>query len=146
MSTVFQRPCQYLSSLRCTYRHNALLSDAQLHSDRISYLLGQGLGGIIFPPYSEAFGRKKLYIVSTGSYSIFCVMIAVVPSLAGIVIGRFMTGVLSGIPTTVTAGSIEDLFNAKDRIWFIFLWAMISNLGLALGPIMSAYIIAGLGW
>lgn len=146
MSTVFQRPCQCLSSLRCTYRHNALLSDAELHSDRTSYLLGQGLGGIIFSPYSEAFGRKKLYIVSTGLYSIFCAMIAVVPSLAGIVISRFMTGVLSGIPTTITAGSIEDLSNAKDRIWFIFLWSMISNLGLALGPIMSAYIIAGLGW
>ncbi|KAI1854654.1 hypothetical protein JX265_007478 [Neoarthrinium moseri] len=110
------------------------------------YLLGQGVGGVIFPPYSEAFGRKKLYIVSTGLYSIFCVMIAVVPSLAGVAIGRFMTGVLSGIPTTITSGSIEDLFNAKDRIWCIFLWAMISNLGLALGPIMSAYIIAALGW
>lgn len=143
MSTVFQQPCQYLSLLRCTYRHNALLSDAKLHSDKTSYLLGQGLGGVIFPPYSEAFGRKKLYIVSTGLHSIFCVMIVVVPSLAVIVIGCFMTGVLSGIPITITA---EDLFNAKDQIRSIFLWAMISNLGLALGPIMSAYIIVGLGW
>lgn len=110
------------------------------------YLLGQGVGGVIFPPYSESFGRKKLYIWSTGLYSIFCVFTAVVPSVAGIVIGRFMTGVLSGIPTTITPGSIEDLSNAKDRIWCIFVWAMISNFGMALGPIMSAYIIVALDW
>ncbi|KAF3006312.1 hypothetical protein E8E14_000271 [Neopestalotiopsis sp. 37M] len=110
------------------------------------YLLGQGVGGVIFPPYSESFGRKKLYIWSTGLYSIFCVFTAVVPSVAGIVIGRFMTGVLSGIPTTITPGSIEDLSNAKDRIWCIFLWAMISNFGMAMGPIMSAYIIVALEW
>lgn len=68
------------------------------------------------------------------------------PSLAGIVIGRFVTGFLSAIPTVVVAGSIEDMFNAKDRIWLIFLWAMVSNMGLITGPIMSTYITALLGW
>lgn len=111
-----------------------------------SYLLGQLVGGIIFPPYSEAFGRKKLYIVSTGFYSVFCVMVGVVPSLAGVAVGRFCSGFLSAIPTIVVAGSIEDMFNSKDRVWLIFLWAMVANMGLALGPIMSVYITESLGW
>ena len=29
------------------------------------YLIGQGIGGTFFPPYSEVFGRKVLYIIST---------------------------------------------------------------------------------
>jgi len=53
---------------------------------------------------------------------------------------------LSAIPTTVVAGSIEDMFNTKDRIWMIYLWAMVSNIGLITGPIMSTYITAALGW
>ncbi|KAJ5950779.1 uncharacterized protein N7479_009192 [Penicillium vulpinum] len=110
------------------------------------YLLGQMVGGIIFPPYSEAFGRKNLYIVSTGFYSVFCVMVGVVPSLAGVVVGRFFSGFLSAIPTIVVAGSIEDMFNSKHRVWLIFLWAMVANMGLALGPIMSIYITVHLGW
>ncbi|KAM5444755.1 hypothetical protein MferCBS31731_000210 [Microsporum ferrugineum] len=85
------------------------------------YLLGQGMGGIIFPPYSESFGRKKLYIVSTGLYSVFCVIVGVVPSISGAIVGRFFTGFLSAIPTIVVAGSIEDMFNSKDRIWLIFM-------------------------
>jgi MFS family permease len=104
------------------------------------------LGGIIFPPYSEAFGRKKLYIVSTGFYSIFCVIVGLVPSLAGVVVGRFFSGFLSAIPTIIVAGSIEDIFNSKDRLWLIFLWAMVANMGLALGPIMSIYITVHLTW
>ncbi|KAF4627954.1 hypothetical protein G7Y89_g10196 [Cudoniella acicularis] len=110
------------------------------------YLLGQGLGGIIFSPFSETFGRKILYIISTALYGVFCMVIAVVPSLAGVVIGRFSTGFLSAIPTTVVVGSIEDMFNSKGRVWLVFLWAMVSNIGLVLGPIMSTYITAALGW
>ncbi|KAJ5095925.1 hypothetical protein NUU61_005281 [Penicillium alfredii] len=110
------------------------------------YLIGQVLGGIILPPYSEAFGRKKLYIVSTGLYSIFCVLVGVIPSLAGPIIGRLSSGFLSAIPTIVVAGSIEDMFNSKDRIWLIFLWAMVANIGMVLGPIMSIYIIVHLSW
>lgn len=87
-----------------------------------------------------------LYIVSTGLYSIFCVVVSVVPSLAGVVVGRFFSGFLSAIPTVVVAGSIEDMFNAKDRVWLIFLWAMVANMGLALGPIMSTYITVHLSW
>ncbi|KAM5444504.1 hypothetical protein MaudCBS49596_007951 [Microsporum audouinii] len=110
------------------------------------YLLGQGIGGIIFPPYSESFGRKKLYIVSTGLYSVFCVIVGVVPSISGAIVGRFFSGFLSAIPTIVVAGSIEDMFNSKDRIWLIFMWVMVANMGLTLGPIMSIYIIARLDW
>ncbi|KAL4909128.1 hypothetical protein BDW74DRAFT_174340 [Aspergillus multicolor] len=110
------------------------------------YLFGQGIGGIIFPAYSEAFGRKNLYIISTGLYSVFCVIVGVVPSIAGVVVGRFFSGFLSAIPTIVVAGSIEDMFNSKGRVWMIFLWAMVANMGLVLGPIMSVYIIARLGW
>ncbi|KAM0122985.1 hypothetical protein ACP6JC_000393 [Aspergillus fumigatus] len=87
-----------------------------------TYLLGQALGGILFPPYSEAFGRKKLYIISTALYSISCLVVAAVPSLSGATVGRFVSGFLSAIPTTVVIGSIEDMFNARDRVWMLQIW------------------------
>ena len=100
----------------------------------------------MFPPYSEVFGRRKLYIVSTALYSVFCVVVSAVPSLSGVIIGRFVSGFLSAIPTIVVAGSVEDMFNSKGRIWLMFLWAMVANMGLIIGPIMSTYITAALGW
>ncbi|KAL4877939.1 major facilitator superfamily domain-containing protein [Aspergillus karnatakaensis] len=110
------------------------------------YLLGQGIGGVLFPATSEAFGRKRLYIISTALYSVFCVLVGVVPSIAGVVVGRFLSGFLSAMPTIVVAGSIEDMFNSKSRVWLIFLWALVANTGLVIGPIMSIYIISSLDW
>lgn len=104
------------------------------------------IGGIIFPAWSEAFGRKKLYIISTGLYSILCLIVGIVPSITGVAVGRFFSGFLSAVPAIIVAGSIEDMFNAKDRVWLIFLWAIVANMGLALGPIMGIYIIAHLSW
>jgi len=109
-------------------------------------MIGHATGGIIFPSYSEAFGRKKLYIISTGLYGIFCVIVGISPSVTAVAISRLISGFLSAIPTIVVAGSIEDMFNSKDRVWLIFLWAMVANIGLCMGPIMSTYITAHLGW
>lgn len=79
-------------------------------------------------------------------YCISCLIIGLVPSISGVVIGRFFSGFMSAIPTAVVPGSIEDLYNAKDRIVFIFLWAMLANTGLIIGPIMGTYIVSTLGW
>ena len=75
------------------------------------YLIGQGTGGVFFPPYSETFGRKTLYIVSTLGFYICCIISAAVPSLPVIVLARFVADILSAVSTIIVAGSIEDIYN-----------------------------------
>ncbi|CAG7960125.1 unnamed protein product [Penicillium salamii] len=111
-----------------------------------TYLLGQGIGGIVFPPYSESFGRKNLYITSTVLYSCFCALIGAVDSPAATIVGRLVTGLLSAIPTSIITGSIEDMFNAKARIWMMLSYIGAANLGVVMGPVMSSYITLALGW
>ncbi|OJJ70325.1 hypothetical protein ASPBRDRAFT_197040 [Aspergillus brasiliensis CBS 101740] len=111
-----------------------------------TYLLGQGLGGIVFPPYSESFGRKKLYIFSASLYSVFCLIIAAVPSIPSLVVGRFITGFLSAIPTVVITGSIEDMFNTHDRIFVMLIYVSMACMGVSAGPIISSYISVRFGW
>lgn len=103
-------------------------------------MLGQGLGSIVFPPYSEVFGRKNLYVISTALFGVTCAMVAI-PSPGGPITGRLLSGFLGAIPTTVVAGSIEDLFNSRHRIWVIAVWTVSWNIGSSLGPIYSDYII-----
>jgi hypothetical protein len=38
------------------------------------------------------------------------------------------------------------MYNAKDRVWVICVWAIVANLGLVVGPIYSTFITADLGW
>ncbi|RAL02525.1 putative MFS multidrug transporter [Aspergillus ibericus CBS 121593] len=110
------------------------------------YLIGQAIGGVVFPPYSEVFGRKKLYVASSALYCLFCIVIASVPSLIGVVVGRLFCGFLSAIPTTVVVGSIEDIFNSRERVWVVCIWTMFANLGLVVGPILSTFVVADTNW
>lgn len=111
-----------------------------------TYLIGQGIGGVFFPPYSEIFGRKTLYIVSTFVYCVFSIITASVHALPAIIIARFLSGLASAVPTIVVAGSIEDLFNTRARVWMIFIWAVIGNAAVCVGPIYSAYVTQSVGW
>lgn len=111
-----------------------------------TYLIGQGIGGIFFPPYSEVFGRKTLYIVSTFAYAVFSVVTAAVHSLPTIIVARFLSGLASANPTIVVAGSMEDMYNVKARVWMIFVWAVVGNAAVCVGPIYSSYVTGNLGW
>lgn len=110
------------------------------------YLIGQTIGGAVFPPFSESFGRKKLYVISTVFYSLFCILIGKVPTIAGIVVGRFGSGFLSAIPTVIATGSIEDLWDTRARVWWMFWWALLANLGILAGPVFGELITAQAAW
>ncbi|KAK2594942.1 hypothetical protein QQS21_007345 [Conoideocrella luteorostrata] len=111
------------------------------------YFCGQAVGGVIFPPYSESFGRKNLYLFSIALFGIFNIVIPTIPSLSAIFVGRFVTGFASSIPSVVAAGAVEDLFDERTRLWLVTLWLIIANLSLAVGPIFAAYVAASAaGW
>ncbi|KAK3389263.1 major facilitator superfamily transporter [Podospora didyma] len=110
------------------------------------YNLGQAFGGLLTPALSELIGRRTPYLVSCAVFSIFCLLIAVVPHQSSVWLGRFVTGFASAVPAVVTAGSIEDMFDSKQRVWLIVLWNAGSTAGLCFGPIYGAYIISALNW
>ncbi|KAE8378046.1 major facilitator superfamily domain-containing protein [Aspergillus bertholletiae] len=114
--------------------------------DFILFLLGQVIGTIVLPPWSETFGRKRLYLISSTLSSACCVVVGVPHSLAAVIIGRGGTGMLAAIPYTVGGGSVEDMWSSQPRIWVMFLWTIASNLGLCVGPIMGTYISVLLNW
>jgi MFS family permease len=57
-----------------------------------------------------------------------------------------MTGLASSVPSVVIAGSTEDMFNTKQRVWIVVLWNAGTTAGLCFGPIYAAYISEALGW
>ncbi|KAI4750660.1 MFS general substrate transporter [Aureobasidium sp. EXF-3400] len=98
------------------------------------------------PPCSEALGRHNPYLYSTAVYSIACLIVGVVPHVAGVFIGRFFSGFASAVPSVVLAGSIEDLFGDESRLWWILVWNSFTTLGLTVGPIYGSFIAASIGW
>lgn len=85
-------------------------------------------------------------MVSTVFYSIFCAIIGAVSHPAAAAIGRIVTGFLSAAPSVVIAGSIEDMFDTRERIWLTLPYMAVADFGIATGPVMSTYITAAWGW
>jgi MFS family permease len=111
-----------------------------------TYSFGQAVGSILIPQFTEAFGRRQFYLWSTGAFSVTCVVTGVTPSIVGVAFGRFLGGLASAVPAVVVAGSVEDLFDERSRIWLIWLWNCLTVAGQVLGPVYSTYIAARFGW
>ena len=110
------------------------------------YLLGQVLGASLIFPYADKFGRRTLYVASAFLYSLFCLPVAATSNIAGVVVGRFITGLISAVPAVTTRGSLQDLFGAEGRIWALFCWALATNLGVVIGPVYASYVAVSLNW
>ena len=73
------------------------------------YLLGQALSGLLFPPICESFGGRTVYVGSTIGFAASCLLIAAWPHLVAVVLGRFISGLMSAMPGVVATGSIENM-------------------------------------
>ncbi|TQN65720.1 putative transporter [Colletotrichum shisoi] len=110
------------------------------------YQLGQAVGGFLIPPFSELFGRRLPYLTSCAAFCVFSLLTGVIRSPAAVYVGRFIAGLASAVPSVVIAGSVEDMFNTKRRVWIIVLWNAGTTVGLCLGPIYAAHISEAVGW
>ncbi|MCJ1377509.1 hypothetical protein MMC17_000604 [Xylographa soralifera] len=110
------------------------------------YLVGQVIGGVVLPPYSESFGRRTLFVATTLFYASFCAVAGAVPSLKAVFFGRFMSGLLSSAPNAVVTGSIENMYKSEERVWPIFGYEVAGVLGLSMRPIFGTYIATSIGW
>ncbi|USW58751.1 Putative major facilitator superfamily, MFS transporter superfamily [Septoria linicola] len=93
------------------------------------YLLGQALGGLVFPPLAESFGGQTIYTTCTIGFAACCLIIGACPSVPVIIIGRFVSGFLSAMPAVVACGSIENIWDTKAHLGWQWLFYFAAILG-----------------
>lgn len=94
----------------------------------------------MLPAYTETFGRKISNATAAGLYVVFCIIIGVPRSLAAVTVGRFLSGVVSTLPTVVGSGCIGDIWGVRARLWAIDIWIKGSIVGIALGPLFATFV------
>ncbi|PQE13049.1 MFS multidrug transporter protein [Rutstroemia sp. NJR-2017a BBW] len=110
------------------------ISNAQsLIAFSLMYGLGEALGSIVIPPYTEAFGRKPTYLVAAFLLPISCLITGTIYSVAGVYVGRFIMGATGSVSATVVVGSLEDMWEPSAQGWAIYSWVLTAGLGVALG-------------
>nr|POE79843.1 putative efflux pump kojt [Quercus suber] len=81
------------------------------------YLVGFGVGALVAGPFSEAFGRNPIYIVTLLLYMIFIMASGLAPNIGAQLAFRFLAGFFGSTPLTCAGGSISDLWNPLERVY-----------------------------
>lgn len=103
---------------------------------------------MVFAPLSEvpAVGRNWVYMPSFLLYVILQVPTALVNNIAGLVILRFITGLVAAPPLANGAASVGDVFNGHGVSYAIPLWAVATVFGPSMGPLIGSVFTQVLNW
>lgn len=123
----------------------------QLSASELAPLFGAGLlgltaGALLCGPLSDRFGRKRVIEFCVALFGLFSLLSAFSPDLETLVVLRFLTGLGLGgaMPNTITMTS--EYLPARRRGALVTLMFCGFTLGSALGGVVSAQLVAQIGW
>ncbi|MGL4656313.1 MAG: Bcr/CflA family efflux MFS transporter [Sarcina sp.] len=110
------------------------------------YMLGYGLGQLLFGPLSDYIGRKKVMLISAAAFCITSILIALSPNIFSLNLFRFLQGFsIAGLAVAVRA-LLADVFTStelkKATTYFSISW----SIGPILGPLIGAHLQNLFGW
>ncbi|KAI0141847.1 major facilitator superfamily domain-containing protein [Xylariaceae sp. FL1272] len=133
---------------------NAQVADEYHVSDEVAvlgtslFLVGFGLGPLLWAPLSEVYGRRTAVLTPMFVALVFSFATATAKDLQTVLITRFFGAFFASAPVTNTGGVMGDLYTAEYRGIAIAGYAMAVVGGPSLGPIVSSAVTVQpwLGW
>ncbi|KIJ54461.1 hypothetical protein M422DRAFT_73490 [Sphaerobolus stellatus SS14] len=110
------------------------------------FVIGFGLGPLIFAPLSEMLGRRPMYIASMFLYFIFTLPQPLAKNIATIAVTRQLAGIFASAPMCNVGGSIADVWAPADRGIPMALFSATLFMGPCIGPLLGGFIGEGAGW
>ncbi|GMM58972.1 hypothetical protein DAKH74_055890 [Maudiozyma humilis] len=112
------------------------------------YVLAYGIGQVIFSPLSEIakVGRQLIYTYTFFVFTVFQIACATVPNFGGLIVLRFIAGLMCG-PALATGGaSITDIIEGRQLTAYIAMWAIGAVLAPVMAPIVGAAMVIAKNW
>ncbi|KAL6365640.1 hypothetical protein LRP88_01641 [Fusarium phalaenopsidis] len=112
------------------------------------YVLGYGVGPLLFSPLSEIprIGRNPIYIITYALFVILSVPTALVGNFPGLIVLRFLQGFF-GSPCLAAGGaSMSDLYSLVNLPFAMIAWVGAMSCGPSLGPLLSGFAVTAKNW
>lgn len=112
------------------------------------YVLGYGIGPIVLSPITDIakIGRQQVYIITLFFFMIFQIGIATVNNIGGMIVMRFITGVLCS-PALATGGAtIVDVIKQEHVPIFLGFWSTGVIVAPAIAPVLGASMVIAKNW
>lgn len=110
------------------------------------FVVGFGVGPLVFAPMSEILGRYPVYCISMGLYFIFTLPSALAPNIGCLIASRALAGIASSAPMTNVGGTLADIWDVEDRGFAMAVFSASIFMGPCIGPLIGGFIGETIGW
>lgn len=110
------------------------------------FLITYAGGPLLWAPLSEHFGRRWIFFGTFFGYLVFNFLCAFTTNFAGLLVGRFFTGVCASSTIANTPGLIVDVWEPLERGIAMALFSMTVFCGPAIGPIIAGFLQSTEDW
>ncbi|WP_282796490.1 MFS transporter [Streptomyces sp. CC224B] len=121
-------------------------STADLQWVTNSYLLALAAALILGGKLGDRFGRRTFYLVGVAGFTVASVAIGLAGSIEGVIAFRALQGFFGALLMPNTLGLLRAVFPPKKFGMAVGVWAMVSSVSTALGPIVGGLLVERVNW
>ncbi|XVU29959.1 DHA2 family efflux MFS transporter permease subunit [Actinoplanes sp. CA-054009] len=111
-----------------------------------AYLLALAASLILGGKLGDRFGRRTYYLVGVAGFTVASVAIGLSGSINGVIAFRAVQGFFGGLLMPNTLGILRAAFPPKKFGMAVGIWAMVSSVSTALGPIVGGLLVEHVNW
>jgi MFS family permease len=110
------------------------------------YMMGLGVGSVIFSPTAILFGKRPVYLFSAVMFMATSIWCAVAPNYANLATARVFQGISVSPVECLPSATIAEIFFLHERAFRIGIYTLLLLGGKNLIPLVSAAVIQGMSW
>ncbi|ODU00789.1 MAG: MFS transporter [Pseudonocardia sp. SCN 72-86] len=123
-------------------QHGLGTSPAQVQWVVSGYALAFGLALVPAGRLGDAFGRRRMFLISLAAFVVFSALAGAAPTPLLLVVARVAQGLAAGMLAPQNSGLIQDLFRGAERGRAFGFFGATVGISTAVGPIVGGVILA----
>ena len=110
------------------------------------FLVGFGIGQLIYGPLSDRFGRKPLLIAGITLYTATSILCAVAGGIHIFILSRFLQAIGASTGQVLSRAIVRDHFDGSEVARIFSFISMITLTAPLIAPVIGGYIVVWSGW
>jgi multidrug resistance protein len=110
------------------------------------FVVGFGVGPLVFAPMSEVFGRQSVYASTLLVAVVFVIPGAVAKNIGKLLVTRAIDEIAFSGPIVLVGGTLADLWTVEERGVPMAVFSAAAFVGPAIGPLVGGFLSNAKGW